>query len=218
MGRPIGYRFHPTNSEVLKYLLAYARDEQLPDQNELMHQVDLYAEKEPWQIFEGTNSNSNTRYFITPQKKHNSERKRVLRSVGKGTWKAKGKGKEVFDKKGRVIGYVKSLKYNYSNTLYDAYLGYVICKINKKGSKSIIDDGVTHDIDMNEVDEYINSVLQEDDQLLALMDKNNNVEEDIDVGDQVLALMDNNDAHHNAECLEGHPSANIDLEDIDFVL
>ncbi|XP_055822648.1 NAC transcription factor 29-like [Solanum dulcamara] len=243
MGRPMGYRFHPTNTEVLQYLLGFARDEPLPDQNELMHEVDLYADKEPWQIFEGTNSNSNTRYFITPQKKHNPEWKRFSRSVGKGTWKAQGKGKEVFDKKGRVIGYMKSLKYNYGKednknangewlmteySLYDGYLeprqikkkGYVICKIKKKGSKSIIDDGVADVINMNDIDEYINSVLQEDDQLLAFMDKNNNVEEDIDVGDEVLALMGNDDAEEddNAECLEGHPSANIDLEDIDFVL
>ncbi|KAH0743992.1 hypothetical protein KY290_031985 [Solanum tuberosum] len=187
-----------------------------------MEVVNLYADNEPWQIFEGTNSY--TRYFITPQKKQNPKWKRVSRTVGKGTWKPQGKGKEVFDNKGRLMGYVKSLKYTYSKSdnknangewlmteysLYDGYLdareiknkGYVICKIKKKrkpndGNKN----GVSNE-NMNDIEKLIDSSLQ--------LENDINVEED-DVGDEVLAILDKeDDGDPNVECLEGHPSANI---------
>nr|XP_016507083.1 PREDICTED: NAC domain-containing protein 101-like [Nicotiana tabacum] len=106
--RPMGHRFHPTDREVLKYLIGFVRDDPLHSQNELMQVADLYADKEPWQIFEvydqGNNNYNNTRYFITPQKKEKPTWKRVSRTVGKGTWKPQGKGREVFDDKGRLMG------------------------------------------------------------------------------------------------------------------
>ncbi|KAG5597251.1 hypothetical protein H5410_038483 [Solanum commersonii] len=119
--------------------------------------------------------------------------------MGKCMWKPQGKGKEVFDNKGRFMGYVKSL-YTYGESdnknangewlmteysLYDGYLGvreiknrgYVICKIKKMG-KSISDEN------MNNVEELIDSSLQLEDDII--------VEED-NVGDEVLAIMDKED-------------------------
>ncbi|XP_049358484.1 NAC domain-containing protein 55-like [Solanum verrucosum] len=146
--------------------------------------------------------------------------------MGKGTWKPQGNGKEVFDNKGRLMGYVKSLKYTYGESdnknangewlmkeysLYDGYLGtreiknmgYVICKIKKK-EKSISDEN------MNDVGELIDSSLQLEDDII--------VEED-DVGDEVLAIMDKeDDGDRNIKCRKGYPSADIDLENIDFVI
>ncbi|KAG5597166.1 hypothetical protein H5410_038398 [Solanum commersonii] len=122
------------------------RDEPFYDQNKFMKLVNLYADNEPQQIFEG--ANSCRRYFITPQKKHNTKWKRVARTAGKGTWKPQGKGKEVFDNKGILIaGYVKSLKYTYGKSdnknsngewlmteysLYDGYLEYTYGKSDNK--------------------------------------------------------------------------------------
>ncbi|KAG5597167.1 hypothetical protein H5410_038399 [Solanum commersonii] len=168
------------------------------------------------EIFEG--ANSYTHYFITPQKKQNLKWKRVSRTVGKGTWKPQGKGKEVFDNKGRLMGYVKSLKYTYGKSdnknangewlmteysLYDGYLGareiknkgYVICRIKKRKPNDNNENGVSNE-NMNDVEELIDSSLQLEDDI--------NVEED-DVGDEVLAILDKeDDGDPNVECLEGH--------------
>ncbi|XP_016449500.2 uncharacterized protein LOC107774479 [Nicotiana tabacum] len=234
--RPMGHRFHPTDREVLKYLIGFVRDEPLHSQNELMQVADLYADKEPWQIFEaydqGNNNNNNTRYFITPQKKEKPTWKRVSRTVGKGTWKPQGKGREVFDDKGRLMGYVKSLKYIPANkssnnvngewlmteySLFDRYLaaieiknkGFVICKIKKKGKpgdkkKGNNIDEVVNDENMRDIEEFINTVLQEDVQvedngirsngtIAKLDDQENNIIQYVEgdqVKDHVLGLLD----------------------------
>ncbi|KAG5597249.1 hypothetical protein H5410_038481 [Solanum commersonii] len=208
----LGYIFSQKNIELMNYLVGFTRDEPLPNQNQFMEVVNLYAENKPWQIFEG--ANTYTCYFITPQKKKNSKWKRVTRTVGKGTWKPQGKGKEVFDNKGRLMGYVKNLKYTKTTTtttyhvndnknangewlmteysLYDGYLGareiknrgYVICKIKKKGKSTINEN-------MNDVEELIDSSLQLKDDII--------VEED--VGDEVFAIMDKeDDGDRNVEC------------------
>ncbi|XP_049413210.1 NAC domain-containing protein 78-like [Solanum stenotomum] len=217
-GSRLGYSFSPKNIEVMKYLVGFTRDEPLPNQNQYMEVVNLYAENEPWQIFEGTNSY--TCYFITPQKKQNLKWKKVSRTVGKGTWKPQGKGKEVFDNKGRLMGYVKSLKYTYGKSdnknvngewlmtkydLNDGYLeareiknkGYVICKIKKKRKPNDDNENGVSDENMNGIEKLIDSSLQLDDDI--------NVEED-DVGNEVLATLDKeDDGDPNVECLEGHP-------------
>ncbi|OIT21562.1 nac domain-containing protein 43 [Nicotiana attenuata] len=232
--RPMGHRFHPTDREVLKYLIGFVRDEPLHSQNELMPVADLYADKEPWQIFEAYdqgNNNNNTRYFITPQKKEKPTWKRVSRTVGKGTWKPQSKGREVFDDKGRLMGYVKSLKYIPANkssnnvngewlmteySLFDRYLaareiknkGFVICKIKKKGKpgdekKGNNIDEVVNDENMRDIEEFINTVLQEDVQvedngirlngIAKLDDQENNIIQYVEgdqVRDHVLGLLD----------------------------
>ncbi|WMV39273.1 hypothetical protein MTR67_032658 [Solanum verrucosum] len=98
-------------------------------------------------------------------------------------WKPQGKGKEVFDNKGRLMGYVKSLKYTGESdnknangewlmTEYYLYDGYLVAReIKSKGY-------VIYDI---------------------------NVEEN-DVGYEVLAILDKeDDGNLNVECLQGHP-------------
>ncbi|WMV39276.1 hypothetical protein MTR67_032661 [Solanum verrucosum] len=141
-----------------------------------------------------------------PQKKQNLKWKRVSRTVGKGTWKPQGKGKEVFDNNGRLMGCMKSLKYTYGKSdnknangkwlmteysLYDGNLhareiknkGYVICKIKKRKPNDHNENGVS-DENMNNVEELIDSSLQ--------LEDNINVEED-NVGDEVLAILDKED-------------------------
>ncbi|XP_019224265.1 PREDICTED: NAC domain-containing protein 41-like [Nicotiana attenuata] len=226
---PMGNFFHPTDREVLKYLLAFVRDEPLPCQNELMQQTDLYVEKEPWQIFDayddhGTNK---TRYFITPQKKEKSTWRSVPRTVGKGTWKPLCKGLAVFDDKGRLMGFVKSLKYIPANkssnnvngewfmteySLYGCYVdareiknkGFVVCKIKKKENPGNKEKGktVVNDENMRDVEEFINSALQEDNYGMWKDDDDQKIIECIEgdeVGDQLLALLGSED---NAEYRE----------------
>ncbi|KAM3378693.1 hypothetical protein P3S68_011129 [Capsicum galapagoense] len=181
----MGYRFHPTHTEVLKYLLGFARNDPLPKQNKLMQEVDLYGDKEPWQIFEG--DNTSTHYCITQLKKKKADWIRTERSVGKGKWHPQCKAKQVFDHKRRLMGYVKSLKYiprtSHKSSIKAAYgewlmteyslhysqdikkKGYVICKIKKKKENdSDKQKGVANDDqNMSDIEEYIDSVLKEED-------------------------------------------------------
>lgn len=139
--------------------------------------------------------------------------------MGKGTWKPQGKGKEVFDNKGRLIKYVKSLKYTYGKSdnknangewlmteyyLNDGYLDareiknkdYVICKIKKKRNPNDNENRVSNE-NMNDVEELIDSSLQLEDDI--------NVEED-DVGNEVLTILDKEDhGDPNVECLKEYP-------------
>uniref|UniRef100_A0A3Q7EL50 NAC domain-containing protein n=1 Tax=Solanum lycopersicum TaxID=4081 RepID=A0A3Q7EL50_SOLLC len=97
--RQSDYCFYPNEREVLKYLVGFVTDEPLPGQHRYMQRVDLYAEKEPWEILEG--SNTNTGYFITPLKKEKSHHTRFKRIVGEGgTWKIQDPAKKVLDEKG----------------------------------------------------------------------------------------------------------------------
>ncbi|KAG5597247.1 hypothetical protein H5410_038479 [Solanum commersonii] len=147
----LGYIFSPKNIELMNYLVGFTRDESLPNQNQFMEVVNLYAENEPWQIFEGTNSYP--RYFITLQKK-----KKVQN------------GKELSELWGRVRGSHKEReKREIKNK------GYVICKIKKKG-KSTSDENMN---DVEElIDSSLqledDIIVEEDDvgdEVLAIMDK-----------------------------------------------
>ncbi|KAF3634021.1 putative NAC domain-containing protein 8-like [Capsicum annuum] len=101
-----GYRFNPTNKELLKYLLGFAINKPLPQQYQFMQLVNLYADKEPWEVFDSTN-NDTPRYFITQHNKEKEQHVRVKRTVGiNGTWKLQGKVNEVFDDKGKLMGSV----------------------------------------------------------------------------------------------------------------
>ncbi|KAK4379614.1 hypothetical protein RND71_001477 [Anisodus tanguticus] len=249
--RPLGYRFHPTDKEVMKYLLGFVIGIPLPEQHELMQEVDLYADKDPWQIFEAYKGTKNSRYFITRQKKENPKWiKRVSRTVGNGTWKSQNKGEEVFDDKGRFMGYVKSLKYIPANkssnnvngewlmteySLYDRYVdaekiknkGFVVCKIKKKEKPGNKRNGNNANENMRDVEEYVDSVLQDDEIPMDEYLAENEVE------DHVLALLGNSDEEENVEgCLyqgdevvEDHVHANmlrsaedVDLDSITFIL
>ncbi|XP_070051368.1 NAC domain-containing protein 101-like [Nicotiana tomentosiformis] len=240
--RSMGHRFHPTDREVLKYLVGFVRNEPLPLQNELMQVVDLYADKEPWQIFEaydrGNNNNNNTRYFITPQKKEKPTWKRVSRTVGKGTWKLQNKVRDVFDDKGRLMGYVKSLKYIPANkssnnvngewlmteySLFDRYLvareiknkGFVICKIKKKGKPGDKKKGnnieeVVNDEKMREIEEFIKSVLQEDVQVEDNGTRSNGIPED-DQENNIIQYVEGDQVRDHVLGLLGSPE-DINME------
>ncbi|KAK4738772.1 hypothetical protein R3W88_002469 [Solanum pinnatisectum] len=90
--------FFPRERDVIKYLLVFAIDEPLLEQHQYMQL-----------ILEGTNTNAG--YFITPLKKEKPHHKRFKRIVGEGTWKIQDPAKEVFDEKGRLMGYVHHMKY-----------------------------------------------------------------------------------------------------------
>ncbi|KAM3308325.1 hypothetical protein P3S67_010069 [Capsicum chacoense] len=139
-----GYRFHPTDSELLTYLVRFIAGKNLYDDGYITEH-DVYKQ-EPWVTYrygchcggEDDGDTSIYRYFITPMHKNKIKKKnkslagdakkdRFCRIVGKklGTWKQQDKGKNVimssFNNQSRsfVIGRRKSLCYETSRSCPD---------------------------------------------------------------------------------------------------
>ncbi|KAH0726449.1 hypothetical protein KY290_002259 [Solanum tuberosum] len=230
------YNFYPKESDVIKYLLGFAIDEPLPEQHQFMRLVDLYAEKEPWEILEGTNTNAG--YFITPLKKEKPHHKRFKRIVGKGIWKIQDLAKKVFDDRGRLMGYVHHMKYTpdtnkksiikelfgeWLMTEYSLdndyvtnmkkkiiYKDFVICKIKKKKQRRDHDDKGKDENIMNdvEVNELIDSVMEE------LEEIDDNIE--VDVGDDFLAALENECMNSEDNEISKNDANDINLDEFDF--
>ncbi|OIT00848.1 hypothetical protein A4A49_21091 [Nicotiana attenuata] len=122
-----GYRFRPTDSELVKFLLRFVAKQELHD-NGFIAMHDVYKQ-EPWVTYShghstgGVEDNWDTsiyRYFITPRKKNKG---RFRRTVGKrgGTWKQQDKGRAVTikscdqRKRDLIIGRMKSMCYTEKN-------------------------------------------------------------------------------------------------------
>ncbi|XP_019261439.1 PREDICTED: NAC transcription factor 32-like [Nicotiana attenuata] len=95
-----GFRFRPTDSERLMFLLRFVAGQEMHDSGFITTNVDVYGKQEPWEIYDhgvpcGDDEDSTSyRYFITKLKKKSNAR--YHRSVGnKGTWKQDNKGKPV---------------------------------------------------------------------------------------------------------------------------
>ncbi|XP_009774958.1 NAC domain-containing protein 40-like [Nicotiana sylvestris] len=95
-----GFRFRPTDSEGLTFLLRFVAGQEMHDSGFITTNVDVYGKQEPWEIYDSgvpcgdDEDNSSYRYFITKLKKKSNAR--YHRSVGnKGTWKQDNKGKPV---------------------------------------------------------------------------------------------------------------------------
>ncbi|XP_075107199.1 NAC domain-containing protein 1-like [Nicotiana tabacum] len=95
-----GFRFRPTDSEGLMFLLRFVAGQEMHDSGFITTNVDVYGKQEPWEIYDNgvpcgdDDESTNYRYFITKLKKKSNAR--YHRSVGnKGTWKQDNKGKPV---------------------------------------------------------------------------------------------------------------------------
>nr|GME10736.1 NAC domain-containing protein 78-like [Ipomoea batatas]GME14969.1 NAC domain-containing protein 78-like [Ipomoea batatas] len=99
---PLGLRFKPFDYDVLRFLFDFVTGRSSVDDEALIHEEDIFGEKEPWELI--------------PLKKKGS---RVQRTVGKkmkgkksGTWHGQDTGKAVADKDGKfVMGYKRSFVY-----------------------------------------------------------------------------------------------------------
>lgn len=114
---PSGYRFRPTDIELLGFLALFVLGS-LPFSWYPIMERNLYSGDEPWQLF--GNSEERVRYFITKLKKKNPRNSRYRRSIGdgKGTWKAQDKGKAI-SRSGKIIGYKRSLRYENKGSEHD---------------------------------------------------------------------------------------------------
>ncbi|XP_062169170.1 NAC transcription factor 32-like [Alnus glutinosa] len=99
---PVGFRFHPTDEElVFYYLERRVNGEPLPPN--VVTDCEMYGDKEPWKIFD---KDSNERFYVFTKLKRRS-RGRIERAVGCGTWKGQNK-KKIMDGD-KHVGYKKML-------------------------------------------------------------------------------------------------------------
>ncbi|CAN1162121.1 NAC domain-containing protein 102 [Linum perenne] len=108
MQLPVGFRFNPTEQEILGYyLINKVKGEPLPPG--VIYDCDLYGDKFPWEIF--PRSAANGRLFAFTKLKKAST-KRVLRTFACGEWRGNTGGEEVMDDaKKKVIGIKKTLSF-----------------------------------------------------------------------------------------------------------
>ncbi|PHU12727.1 hypothetical protein BC332_19657 [Capsicum chinense] len=102
-----GFRFHPTDRELMKYLILFVISKPFSKLVPIVLE-DLYTIG-PWDIFKGKKDRA--LYFFTELKKKRTGNTRYVRSVGEGSWKSQDKGKAVCSEKGSILGYKRSLRY-----------------------------------------------------------------------------------------------------------
>ncbi|WMV34913.1 hypothetical protein MTR67_028298 [Solanum verrucosum] len=156
MSKPMGIRFHPTDTELINYLKKFFRGELSLNQQCPIQFADIYGDQPPWEIF-GANSKEKFRYFITPLKKRKTEYKRFSRISTKGTWK--GQTGEHLIRRNRtapVVGFKRNFKFETSECgqdktwlmveyhVADSFFkennhilkeDFVVCRIKKKMNK-----------------------------------------------------------------------------------
>ncbi|GAB4858789.1 hypothetical protein Ancab_010266 [Ancistrocladus abbreviatus] len=109
---PPGFRFHPTDEELVDYYLRrkVASTGNL-DQLDVIKDVDLYK-IEPWDLQEicriGTEEEQNDWYFFSHKDKKYPTGSRTNRATAAGFWKATGRDKAIYSKHD-LIGMRKNL-------------------------------------------------------------------------------------------------------------
>ncbi|OEL38642.1 NAC domain-containing protein 68 [Dichanthelium oligosanthes] len=105
---PPGFRFHPTDEElVVYYLCRKVARQQLPVA--IIAEVDLYK-FDPWDLPEKALFGHKEWYFFTPRDRKYPNGSRPNRAAGRGYWKATGADKPIAPKgSGRAAGIKKAL-------------------------------------------------------------------------------------------------------------
>ncbi|XP_042509407.1 NAC domain-containing protein 30-like [Macadamia integrifolia] len=106
---PPGFRFHPTEEELVGYYLKRKVNSQKIDM-EVITEIDLYR-IEPWDIQDRCklgNEEKNEWYFFSHKDKKYPTGTRTNRATAAGFWKATGRDKAVLSKN-RIIGMRKTL-------------------------------------------------------------------------------------------------------------
>ncbi|XP_059451194.1 NAC domain-containing protein 83-like [Corylus avellana] len=149
MTRPLGFRFRPTDEELIfGYLLKKVRGEELPWNG--IPEFDLYGDKAPSQIFGDLGGREEEKYYLFTRIKKFS--KRVVRTTGGETWH-EGYSSQIYDSSGQFViglnkqfcfkvGHGSSMKktdwimheFSLSGALqeWDLSSTWVICTVHKK--------------------------------------------------------------------------------------
>ncbi|KAK2658093.1 hypothetical protein Ddye_011145 [Dipteronia dyeriana] len=115
---PVGYRFRPTDKELINFFLFQKLFAQTDPFNNLekfsVKECDLYGSLDPWDIW---NIYGGDRlkddwplYFFTQLKKVSANGSRISRRVGSGTWAGEDSG-DTITLGNRVVGFKKRFRY-----------------------------------------------------------------------------------------------------------
>lgn len=105
---PPGFRFHPTDEELVNYYLSRKVANKVIHGN-IIAEVDLYK-CEPWDVPEKSALKENEWYFFSPRDRKYPNGSRTNRATTKGYWKATGKDRVVLaSPKGAQSGLKKTL-------------------------------------------------------------------------------------------------------------
>ncbi|XP_024172275.1 uncharacterized protein LOC112178349 [Rosa chinensis] len=128
-----GQRFCPMEDELLmSYLKPKVNGMQVPDNEDLICEMDLYGDQDPWKIwerFEARRANDLRRnkdlYFFTQKRKKTATSTRTSRTVGGGgTWKGLNAAKEMYlldqnqQPTSTLLGFKKTFTYKNKNSVH----------------------------------------------------------------------------------------------------
>ncbi|CAL5062976.1 unnamed protein product [Urochloa decumbens] len=111
VGLPPGFRFHPTDEELVNYYLK-RKIHGLKIELDIIPEVDLYK-CEPWELADKSflPSRDPEWYFFGPRDRKYPNGFRTNRATRAGYWKSTGKDRRVLHHGGRPIGMKKTLVY-----------------------------------------------------------------------------------------------------------
>ncbi|XP_062007622.1 uncharacterized protein LOC133724787 [Rosa rugosa] len=144
---PVGFRFHPTDDELIRHYL-YLKNKVSKGEDEaaaaaaVVPEFDLYGETEPWNIWEahgGADLYDQDLFFFTKLKKVNPHGTRINRKIGTGTWSEGEPSRPIFvgekNKKNKTpIG--RKRKFRYENKLSDQHGCWYMEEYSLDGIKS----------------------------------------------------------------------------------
>uniref|UniRef100_A0A6M2F4R9 NAC domain-containing protein n=1 Tax=Populus davidiana TaxID=266767 RepID=A0A6M2F4R9_9ROSI len=113
---PVGFRFHPTEEEIIRYYLKHKMDGRDSLVDDLIGEVDLYR-RDPWELPVSARIKSDDDrvwyYFCRLDYKH-SNGKRASRETKNGHWKSTGKVRDIKARRtDEVIGTKRTLVFQY---------------------------------------------------------------------------------------------------------
>ncbi|XP_021691008.2 protein NTM1-like 9 [Hevea brasiliensis] len=198
MDSGIGYRFHPTDEELVNHylrlkMLGYDHEvQEIPDVNVL--------DFEPWdlphiehpEVVISYNPNDQVWYFFCPRKYRNSNSHKAKRTTNAGYWKVTSKDRKINEnciKKNLVFyqGRHKGEKTNWIMHEYNPTFNFptqrdfVLCKLKKKPDDSddmpTLAEGDQSSTVVASASASGNNITEEDSQLQAYMESFNGIDE-----------------------------------------
>ncbi|XP_062111001.1 NAC domain-containing protein 54 isoform X2 [Humulus lupulus] len=189
VGLPPGFRFHPTDEELVNYYLKRKINGQ-EIELDIIPEVDLYK-CEPWELAEKSflPSRDPEWYFFGPRDRKYPNGFRTNRATRAGYWKSTGKDRRVTSQN-RAIGMKKTLVY---------YRG--------RAPQGIRTDWVMHEYRLDDKDSEDSSGIQDSYALCRVFKKNGICSE---VEEQQLAQCNNNstNTNNNISLMESSTSHN----------
>ncbi|PIN20729.1 hypothetical protein CDL12_06581 [Handroanthus impetiginosus] len=109
---PTGFRFYPTEEELISFYLHNKLEDKSTNINRVIPIVDIY-QLDPWdlpkQCGELCNGDTEQWFFFTPRQEREVRGGRPSRTTASGYWKATGSPSYVFSSDNKVIGVKKSM-------------------------------------------------------------------------------------------------------------